>query len=81
MSISGLVLTLSDDASAEAALSRLAVDSRLVLGERFGRRLPVVAETPSVQGDRDLWDQLRASPGITNVDVAFVHLDEPPLAN
>lgn len=75
MAISGLVVTLSDDAAATAALSMLCNDPRFTLGERFGRRVAVVAETPSVDSDRALWDELRGHPGITNVDVTFVHLD------
>lgn len=78
MSISGLVLTLADDGPACAALSALAGDPRLTLGEQFGRRLAVVADTESVEADRALWDELRAAPGIVNVDVTFVHLDPPP---
>lgn len=79
MSISGLVLTLSHDATADVAVSELAIDPRLTLGDRFGRRLAIVAETASVEADRDLWDRLRGTPGITNVDVAFVHLDADPI--
>lgn len=78
MSISGLVLTLADDAPVSATIPALAEDQRLTLGEQFGRRLAVVADTESVEADRALWDELRATPGITNVDVTFVHLDPPP---
>jgi hypothetical protein len=74
MAISGLVVTLSDDSAAAAALSALAADPRLVLGERFGHRVAVVAETPGVDADRALWDELRGTHGITNVDVTYVHL-------
>lgn len=81
MSISGLVLTLSNDDSAAGAISALAADQRLTLGDRFGPRLAVVAETPCVASDRELWDQLRSTPGIANVDVTFVHLDEQPVAS
>jgi hypothetical protein len=75
MAISGLVVTVSDDGSAAAALEILSNDPRLVVGERFGRRVAVVAETPGVAADRELWDELRTTPGITHVDVTFVHLD------
>lgn len=75
MSVSGLVVTLSDDVAAQSALTMLAADPRLTLGDRFERRLAIVAETPSAKADLDLWDQLRSTPGITNVDVTFVHLD------
>jgi hypothetical protein len=80
MAISGLVVTLSDDAAAEAAFSALRSDPRLTLGERFGRRVAVVAETPSVHDDRSLFDELRGRSGITHVDVIFVHLDTQPAA-
>lgn len=75
MAISGLVVTLSDNAAALAALSMLSNDPRITLGERFDRRVAVVADTPSVESDRALWDELRGHPGVTNVDVTFVHLD------
>jgi len=76
MAISGLVVKLAEDDDAGAALARLAADSRITLGERFGNRLAVVAETSNVQADRDLFDELSAMPGIVHVDVTFVHLGE-----
>jgi hypothetical protein len=76
MAISGLVITLSEDAmAAEAAAAWLEADARVTLGERFGRRLAAVAETPSVEADRALWDELNAMAGVTRVDVTYVHLD------
>lgn len=75
MSISGLVITLSEDpAEARAATEALSADPRLQLGDVFGRRLALVAETEDAVGDRELWDDLRATPGVVHVDVAFVHL-------
>lgn len=81
MAISGLVVTLSDDTAAAAALSVLSSDSRLTLGERLGRRVAVVADTPSAHDDLELFDELRGMPGITQVDVTFVHLDTEPAAS
>jgi hypothetical protein len=76
MSISGLVVTLADeDVTAESAVTTLRADARLTLGERFGRRLAIVADTSSVHDDRVLWDELREMPGVVHVDVTFVHLD------
>jgi len=80
MSISGLVVTVSDDGAAAAALSMLAADPRITLGERFGRRVAVVVQTPSADSDRLLWEQLRDTPGITHVDVTYVHLDSDVIA-
>lgn len=82
MAISGLVVTLAENNdAAEAAVAILRADPRLTLGEQFGRRLALVADTPSVRADRDLWDELRGNPGITNVDVTFVHLDAEPASS
>lgn len=78
MAVSGLVVTLSKDAEGSAALSRLTADSRLTLGERFGLRIAMVAETPSAHEDRSLFDELRGTPGIVHVAVAYVHLDPEP---
>lgn len=82
MSISGLVLTLADGPAAAAAWEKLASDPRLEIGERFGRRVAIVAETLNVDGDRALWDELRQDPGITHIDVTYVHLegDAPGIA-
>ncbi len=78
MSISGLVVTLcAEDGAAAQAVSRMSADARLNVGERFGRRLALVAETMSVEEDRELWDQLRGLSGVVNLDVTFVHLDAP----
>ncbi len=78
MSVSGLVVTLSDDDAGEAALTALAGDPRLTIGERFARRVAVVAETPDTRGDLELWEQLRRTPGIVHVDVTFVQVDPGP---
>ncbi len=81
MAISGLVLTLTDDPAGAAAMAMLHSDPRLTLGEQFGRRVAVVAETSSAHDDRELFDELRGTPGITQVDVTFVHLDTEPAAS
>jgi len=73
MAISGLVVTLAEDAAiAESAAASLGRDARLTVGDRFGRRLAVVAETPDVASDRDMIDELRMMPGVVYVDVTFV---------
>lgn len=78
MSISGLVVVLSEDPdAANAAVAALAADSRLTLGERFDRRLALVADTPGVEADRNMWDDLRGLRGVDHVDVTFVSLDAP----
>jgi len=82
MAISGLVIFLRNDPiAAEASLAALGRDARLTLGERFGTRVAAVAETPSVEADRTLWDDLHALPGVEYVDVTFVGLDAPEDCN
>ena len=82
MAISGLVVTLADDdAAADAAVARMGADPRLTLGDRFGHRLAVVVDTPSVDADRALWDELRQMSGVTFVDVTFVYLDTDPASS
>lgn len=77
MAVSGLVVSLSpNESDAAHAIARLATDARLTLGERFGHRLAVVAETGGVGEDRALWDDLHAIEGVEGVDVTFVALDE-----
>jgi hypothetical protein len=80
MSISGLVIHLDgDDAALVRACDALRCDARLTLGPLNGRRLAAVAETDGVAADRRRWDDLRATPGVVHVDVAFVDFggDEP----
>lgn len=78
MAISGLVVTLRPDADkAAAALASMARDSRLTIGDRFGHKVAVVAETSGAGADRDLWDDLRGTPGVEFVDVTYIALDTP----
>ena len=79
MSISGLVITLSDEAErAERARAALLSDSRLELGPSVGDRLAAVADTPSPREDRLLWEALQSLDGIQRVDVIYVGLDPQP---
>lgn len=78
MAISGLVVTLKPDADEAArALAIMASDRRLTIGDRFGHKVALVAETEGVGADRDLWDDLRGTPGVEFVDVTFIALDAP----
>ncbi len=73
MAISGLVLTLTDDAATQAqTMSSLAAMPELELGDLAGVRLPVVADTPHQGADRDLFARLQAMPGVLHADVAYV---------
>ena len=80
MIISGLLLTLSEDArlanSAEAALR---ARPEFTLAERSRRWLPVVIEVENVRASRDLHDWLNALPGVDFVDVVQVNFEEEAL--
>ncbi len=76
MAISGLILTHTDDDSVNRVTSALEADRRVTLGERFGLRRAIVAQTSSAAEDRALFDELRALSGVLNVDVVYVHLDD-----
>ncbi len=76
MAISGLVVTLSDKFSEEEVRTSLAADERLTVGKCFDGRVALVAETPSVEADRALWEHLWRMPGVRHVDVTYVYLEE-----
>lgn len=77
MPVSGLVVTLSSDAVlADQARSWLRRRPEVELGERQGRRLPLVAETSSALDAHNLHDAIRALPGVVGVDVTFVAYDD-----
>jgi len=77
MPISGLVITLSDDARLrDAALAELSHHPAVSLGPLTGQRLPIVVETPDSDADRDVWEWLSALPGITLVNIAVVHFTD-----
>lgn len=74
MTISGLVVTLSDEPDARsAALAHIARDSRLTAGELVRNRLPLVAETGDEREGEALVDALFEVPGIRFVDLISVH--------
>ena len=77
VAITGLVVTLSGD-SAESGAAREAMEQHalLNLGEPKGRKLPVVADTPSKEDDLAVWHWLNELAGVEFVDVVYVHLEE-----
>jgi hypothetical protein len=75
MPISGLVVTL-DSGSAEcgAALSQLAADPRVTLGDAVGAHLPVVTETSSAEEAERLVLEIEELAGISHVSVVSIDL-------
>ncbi|TWU24069.1 hypothetical protein Pla52o_19920 [Novipirellula galeiformis] len=78
MPISGLVVTLSDNATERAdVLSSLRRDPRIELGinepeQQHAVRIPIVVDTPSNDEDKQVWQWLNRLPGVVFVDVALV---------
>lgn len=77
MPISGLVLSLTNDAVMDDLVVRLSTDPRIDVGASHGKRLPVVLDTADSAEDRELWRWIRSQPGVCYVDVSFIHFDEP----
>ena len=76
-SISGLVVTLAEDATATAqALAAVASDDRFTLGQRTGNRLPLVLEADDDGEAEDLFRWLSDLPGVRRADVVYVRLAE-----
>lgn len=77
MPISGLAITLARDAAlAEDAKRALAADQRVELGPQHQNRIAAITDTRSQTEDRRLRDWINALPGVTYVDITFIHLDD-----
>jgi hypothetical protein len=76
MNVSGLVVTLDDNADRAAeAVREVLLAGPFTLGDVFGHRVAIAleAETPT---DAERWHRWVADlPGVLKVDVAFVHLE------
>jgi hypothetical protein len=80
MSISGLIVTLPEDAALrQEALALLGQRPELELGPLAGRWLPVVMETDSEGSSRTLHRWIESLPGVAYVDVAAVGFEESNL--
>jgi len=77
MTISSLVITLVDNTLLRSQVLRsLARDARLSLGEPVGAKVPVVAETMSLEAGRRLFQDLRDEAGVEYVDVVSIHFED-----
>lgn len=71
--IAGLVVTLHEDETLIAdAMQTLQQWNHVDVGDRTGRRLPVVIDATSVRHSHEITDSLRALSGVIHVDVAYV---------
>ena len=77
MPISGLVLTLTDNADDRRALhAAIAGDARLTIGPATGAKLPVVVDTPDVATDRAIYHALASAPAVSVVEIAFMDFSD-----
>lgn len=77
MPVNGLMLTLStDSARAADALEAISEHQGVETGELQQRWLPVVTDASSEHDARDLHGWLEGLPGVDQVDVILVSVDE-----
>jgi hypothetical protein len=76
VTISGLVVTLSDDPGrCVPALEAIRRADPFTLGEQFGPRLPLALEAADASASDRWHDWLTHLDGVVKVDVAFVSFD------
>jgi nitrate reductase NapAB chaperone NapD len=75
MPISGIVLTLAEG-DVTPLVDLLQAEPTLSLGEQVGNQLPAVLETEDEEQSNEIHDWLFQLPGVVNVDVVFVGLND-----
>lgn len=76
MSVSGLVITLSEEPSArDRALESLEAYPGIERGQLSDRWLPVVVERPDDESGEAVFREISLLPGVEYVDVVFVHFE------
>lgn len=77
MPISGLVISIeSDKFNRQTVVKKIDSLPYLKLGQSSSQRIPAVLETPSPRQDRQAIQEINDIPGVTFVDVVFVHFDQ-----
>jgi nitrate reductase NapAB chaperone NapD len=75
MSVSGLVVSVADSASAERVAELVRCAGSFTLGPRVGERITVALEAADGRSAAQKHEWLRQLPGVVKVDVAFVYAD------
>lgn len=75
MSISGLVLTCSDDVAAAALRRQLTLDASVTVGDLRGRRLAVALEVGDPDAATRWIDTVRASPAVLDIAIAAIYAE------
>lgn len=77
MPVSGLVLSLTDDAPQRAlALAALHEHAAIEVGEAHGSRIPIVVDTANQETDMEVFAWLGSVPGILFVDLVCTDSSE-----
>ncbi|HUG69174.1 MAG TPA: hypothetical protein VMM76_15595 [Pirellulaceae bacterium] len=73
--ISSLLVHLDlDQRRADEAIRAIEQEAAIEIGPRHAARLPIVLETETPSESQAITDWLIGLPGVTHVDVTFVHL-------
>lgn len=82
MPVSGLVVSLHDDARLRAeTLEMIRKEPRITVGLADGGRVAIVLDTTSGEQDREVWNWLHSLSGVALLEVAYVGFDqEQPVA-
>lgn len=77
MSVSGIVITLTNESSEvrSSVLERLESTPTIEVGEPAGVRLPAVIDADSSKKGRDQYRWVESLPGVLKVDVVFASCD------
>ena len=79
MAVTALVLTLSADATEQkVALSELARQPGVTIGDPFGVRFPVVVDTESTREDKSCFKRIEAIEGVHLIELVSVDYDDEP---
>ena len=77
MPISGLVVTFETDLDQHTdSLRLLRNEPAIEVGESRGNKSAIVVETDSKEPDQQLWQWIRSLPGVIDLQVAFVAVDD-----
>ena len=77
MPISGIVVSFAGPVEQFwSTIEQLRQHPALEVGEVRDTQCAVVLDTKSKQHDQEIWDWMHELPGVTNVSVAFIGLEE-----
>lgn len=80
--ISGLVVTFRSAIAEHAdSLERLAEVPEIELGESAGSKLAIVVDSATKRRDQEIWNAVQQLPGVIDLAVAMVALDEDAETN